>query len=462
MARAGRDLGAGRVAWMPRVPRLRRDIVATTRFDGPTYAFGEYELDTRLHELRRAGECVRVEPQVFELLAQLFARRDRVVPKDELLDGVWGHRYVAPTTLNSRIKAARQAVGDDGTEQRVIRTIHGVGFRVVAEVEERAAGVPRGPRPLEQRIHFCTAPDGVRIAYAASGAGPPLVKPANWLTHLDHDWESPVWRHWLHALSRQHTLIRYDERGSGLSDHVVEDLGFEAWVRDLETVVDAVGLERFPLLGLSQGCAVAIAYAARHPERVTRLVLCGGYAEGAFVRARTPAEREEAAMVMCQLPLGWGQDNPAFRLFFAARFLPEGTPEQMRWFSELQRISTSPEIAVRLRATAATIDVTALAPRVRAPTLVLHATGDAAIPFDQGRLLAALVPGARFVALDSRNHVLLEGEPAWTRFTDEVQRFLAEDAGGAPPAPPSTNAPLTAPPPPAPSRPARRPRRRPG
>ncbi|HEX3159649.1 MAG TPA: alpha/beta fold hydrolase [Gemmatimonadaceae bacterium] len=434
--------------------------------DGPIYSFGDHELDTRLHELRCAGERQHVEPQVFDVLAYLFAHRDRLVTKEELLDGVWGHRYVEPTTLNSRIKQARQAVGDDGAAQRVIRTVHGLGFRVVAEVEERGA-VPAAPvRPPEQHIRFCTASDGVRTAYATSGTGPPLVKPANWLTHLEFDWESPVWRHWLRELSRHHTLIRYDQRGSGLSDQDAADLSFEAFVRDLETVVDAMGLERFPLLGLSQGCAVAIAYTARHPERVTRLVLYGGYVQGAIARARTPEELDEARMVTHQMPLFWGRDNPAFRLFFAARFVPEGTPEQMRWFSELQRVTTTPEIAVRLRTTAAQIDVTDLAPRVRVPTLVLHATGDAVVPFDQGRLLAALVPDARFVSLDSRNHILLESETAWSRFADEVRRFLVDTEAVGPHARHGTGPPLTAPPPSAPpSTPPRsspRTRRRPG
>jgi pimeloyl-ACP methyl ester carboxylesterase/DNA-binding winged helix-turn-helix (wHTH) protein len=407
------------------------------------YSFGEYELDTRMRELRRAGEPLHVEPQVFDVLAYLFAARDRVVKKNELLDAVWGHRYVAPTTLSSRIKHARQAVGDDGEAQRVIRTVHGTGFRVVADVEERGpaqtasatVSAPVSPTPsaphaafpvkLEQRIRFCTVKDGVRIAYATSGTGPPLVKPVNWLTHLEYDWESPVWRHWLHELSRDHTLLRFDQRGSGLSDRTVNDVTFESWVSDLETVVDSMGWERFPIFGLSQGCAVAIAYAARHPERVTRMVLYGGYAEGAFVRARTPAEREEAELLTRQLPLGWGQTNPAFRLFFAAKFLPEGTAEQMQWFSELQRVTTSPLTAVRLRVAAAEIDVTELAKEVQAPTLVLHCTGDAVVPHDQGRLLAALIPGATFVSLQSRNHVLLEGEPAWQRFTEELRRFLA-------------------------------------
>jgi pimeloyl-ACP methyl ester carboxylesterase/DNA-binding winged helix-turn-helix (wHTH) protein len=402
----------------------------------PVYAFDAYELDTRRHELRRAGEPVRVEPQVFSVLAYLFAARDRVVEKEELLDAVWGHRYVAPTTLNSRIKAARQAVGDDGAAQRVIRTVHGKGFRIVADVVERDAdrderGAPRplippAPHPLAQQIRFCTAPDGVRLAYATSGTGPPLVKPANWLTHLEHDWESPVWRHWLHELSRDHTLVRYDERGCGLSDRDAADLSFDAWVADLETVVDAMGLERFPLLGISQGCAVAVAYAVRHPERVSRLVLYGGFARGVIAKAKTPEQLDEVTMVTRNIPLGWGQDNPAFRLFFAARFLPEGTPEQTRWFSDLQRITTSPMTGARLLDTAATLDVSALAPLVRAPTLVLHARGDGVATFGEGRKLAALIPGAQFVPLEGRNHVLLETEPAWPRFIAEVRRFLAE------------------------------------
>jgi pimeloyl-ACP methyl ester carboxylesterase len=357
-----------------------------------------------------------------------------VVPKEELLDAVWGHRYVAPTTLNSRIKAARQAVGDDGEAQRVIRTVHGKGFRVVADVVQRAAtgrtGAEEAPhRPVSaspQQIRFCTAPDGVRLAFAMSGSGPPLVKPANWLTHLEYDWESPVWRHWLHELSRDHTLVRYDERGCGLSDRDAADLSFDAWVADLETVVDAMGLERFPLIGISQGCAVAIAYAVRHPERVSRLVLYGGFARGVIAKAKTPEQLEEVTMVTRNIPLGWGQDNPAFRLFFAARFLPEGTPEQMRWFSDLQRITTSPKTGARLLDTAATLDVSALAPLVRAPTLVLHVRGDGVATFGEGRRLAALFPGARFVPLEGRNHVLLEGEPAWAQFIEEVRSFLAE------------------------------------
>lgn len=395
---------------------------------GRIYAFGDYELDLRQHELRQGGVVRHIEPQVFDVLAYLLARHDRLVTKEELLDGVWGHRFVAPTTLNSRIKFARQAVGDNGTAQCVIRTVHGRGFRVVAKVEERELDSPAiTSTAVEQRIRFVTASDGVRIAYATSGTGPPLIKPANWLTHVEYDWESPVWRHWLQELSRDHTLIRYDERGNGLSDRNVDDVSFESWVRDLETLVDDLQLERFPLIGISQGCAVAIAYAARHPERVTRMVLYGGYVRGRLVRARTAEELDEARFIINTMPLGWARDNPAFRQFFAAIFLPEGTPDQHRWFSELQRITTTPDLAVRLRHAAGEIDVSALARTVRTPALVMHATGDAAVPFDQGREIAALLPNSRFVSLDSRNHILLADEPAWPRFLSELRGFLREE-----------------------------------
>lgn len=431
---------------------------------GRIYAFGDYELDARLHELRCAGEALRVEPQVFDVLAYLLGARDRLVSKEELLDAVWGHRFVSPTTLNSRIKLARQAVGDDGSAQRVIRTVHGRGFRVVAEVEERSAaegdsgppeaeplGEPgasngkssagasssRGSngvstpaatvRRFDQQIRFCTAPDGVRIAYATSGTGPPLVKPANWLTHLEFDWESPVWGPWLRELSREHTLVRFDERGNGLSDRDVENLAFDTWVHDLETVVDEIGLDRFPLVCLSQGCALAIAYAVKHPERVTRLILYGGYLQGRLRRAQTPRQHQEEDFIVRSIALNWGRENPASRQFFAAAFLPEGTPEQWRWFCDLQRITTSPENAVRLLTAAGDIDVSEMAKQVSVPTLVLHATGDGVVPFDEGRRLAAAIPGARFVPLDGKNHILLEDEPAWRRFTEEVRAFLAED-----------------------------------
>jgi pimeloyl-ACP methyl ester carboxylesterase/DNA-binding CsgD family transcriptional regulator len=284
-------------------------------------------------------------------------------------------------------------------------------------------------RPLSisrqrQQIRFCTSHDGARIAYATSGHGPPLVKAANWLSHLEFDWESPVWSHLLRELSSKHTLVRYDERGCGLSDWSVTDLSFESWVRDLETVVDAAGVERFPLLGISQGASIAVAYAVRHPERVTHLILHCGYARGRLKRAATPVQREEAETMNKLAELGWGQENPAFRQFFTTQFIPGGTPEQHHWFNELERISTSPENAGRFMRVFNEIDVVSLLSQVSCPTLVLHSTRDARVPYDEGWLIASGIPGARFVSLDSNNHLLLDGEPAWERWVDELSAFL--------------------------------------
>jgi adenylate cyclase len=278
--------------------------------------------------------------------------------------------------------------------------------------------------PFSQQIRFCVAPDGVRIAYASAGRGPPLVKTANWLNHLEFDWQSPVWRHTLNALAADFQLIRYDARGNGLSDWAVADLSFDAMVRDLETVVDAAGLERFPLLGISQGCAVSVAYAIRHPERVTRLVLHGGFAQG-WRRRGNPTEIARREAMLTLIEQGWGQDNPAFRQLFTSFYIPDGNPEQMRWWNDLQRITTSPDNAVRVLNALSDIDVTALLPQLKVPTLVLHSRGDAAIPFESGRELATAIEGARFVPLDSRNHVILEQDAEWPRFLAEIQGFLA-------------------------------------
>ena len=260
--------------------------------------FGDVEVDTDRFEVRRSSEPVAVEPQVFDLLVYLIEHRDRVVTKAELLDNVWGDRFVSESALTSRIKAVRRAVGDDGRAQKIVHTVHGRGYRFVADVVD--AGEPSHSTHAEasrQSISFCRARDGVRLAYAVSGDGPPLVKAANWLSHLEYDWESPIWNHWLQALSRGHRLIRYDERGCGLSDRDVDTFTIEAWLEDLETIVDEVGEDRFDLLGISQGGPVAIAYAVKHPDRVRRLVLYGSYLQGRMARAHT---EEQRAMRPCR------------------------------------------------------------------------------------------------------------------------------------------------------------------
>lgn len=276
---------------------------------------------------------------------------------------------------------------------------------------------------MRQEVRFCTAPDGVRIAYATLGSGPPLVKTANWLSHLEYDWKSPLWRHLARDLSRDFQLIRYDQRGNGLSDWDIEDFSLDACVADLETVVDAVGLARFPVLGVSQGCRVAVAYAVKHPERVSHLILYGGGARG--WKHRRDGALDARVGLQGLIREGWGRDIPAFRQVFTTLFMPGATPEQAAAFTELQGRSTSADNAVRITEASGEVDVTDLLASVRAPTLVMHATRDAMVPFEESRLLAAGIPGARFVALDSDNHLLLDDEPAFSRFLWEIRELLA-------------------------------------
>jgi pimeloyl-ACP methyl ester carboxylesterase/DNA-binding winged helix-turn-helix (wHTH) protein len=395
------------------------------------FLFGDYSLDVGRRELRRGQHLVDVEPQVFDLLVYLVRNRDRVVTRDDIFAAVWGGRIVSESTLSSRITAVRKAIGDSGEQQALIRTAARKGIRFIGEVSERTEG-PTKPIAapaatatslLRQEVHFCTASDGVRIAYAEVGQGPPLIKAGNWLNHLEYDWESPIWSPFLHTLATEHRLIRYDARGNGLSDWEVEDLSLEAFVRDLESVVDATGLDRFPLLGMSQGCAVSIAYAVRHPERVSHLVLYGGFARG---RRKRGSQQDIAGgdAIVTLIRQGWGQDNPAFRQLLTSLFMPGATPEQMQSFNDMQRITTSPENAARLRQSVDEIDVTDLLASVNIPTLVLHARNDAMQPFDEGRRLAMGIRGARFVALESRNHMILQNDPVWSRFFDEIENFL--------------------------------------
>lgn len=283
----------------------------------------------------------------------------------------------------------------------------------------------------QQRLRFCTAADGVRIAIAAIGSGPPLVRAAHWLSHVEHDLASPVWRPWLTELSRDHTYIRYDERGCGLSDAEVDDFSLDAWVGDLEAVVDCLGLDRFPLIGMSQGGAVAIAYAVRHPDKVSQLVLHGAYARGSLRRATSDAARLEAETLVNLIRVGWGRDNAAFRQVFTNQFIPGGTPAQHQWWNELERLTASPENAARTLDAFHRVDVTALAAQLQVPTVVFHSRGDARVPFDEGRRLAALIPGARFVPLESDNHVLLESEPAWGTYLHQLRDVLQRPAPDA-------------------------------
>lgn len=274
-----------------------------------------------------------------------------------------------------------------------------------------------------QRIRYLHTRDGARLAWAEAGAGMVLVKAANWLTHLEFDWESPVWRHWMRFFSEHFRFVRHDERGCGMTDWQVGDLSFERWTEDLEAVIAAADpQEPFALLGISQGAATCIAYTARHPERVSHLVLYGGYARGTYHRDSRDKERLYRAMIEL-VRLGWGSDNPAFRQVFTSRFVPGASDEQIGWFNELCRKTTSPETAARLLEARAEINVMPLLAEIRTPTLVLHSRDDDVIPIVEGHILAAGIADAQFIELDSKNHVLLENEPAWERFCAEVLEF---------------------------------------
>lgn len=282
---------------------------------------------------------------------------------------------------------------------------------------------------MKQPIRYARTADGISLAWTQSGRGPALARASNWLTHLEYDWESPVWQHWTRFLAQEFNYLRYDERGCGMTDWKVGDLSLERWVADLESVIDAARIDdRIILFGVSQGAAVAIAYTVRHPERVKSLVLYGGYAIGA--RWREDVDHVAAYKAMQELArIGWQNPNPVFRQVFTSRFIPEGTEEQVQWFNDLCQRTTTPEIAYQLLAARAEVDVRPLLDRVTVPTLVLHATGDEVVPAAEGRYLAARIPDAQFVQLNSRNHVLLADEPAWQDFKSAVREFTGRSAG---------------------------------
>jgi pimeloyl-ACP methyl ester carboxylesterase/DNA-binding CsgD family transcriptional regulator len=277
----------------------------------------------------------------------------------------------------------------------------------------------------KQEIRFCQGRHGARIAYAIHGSGPPLVIVSCWLSHLQYDWQSPVWRHFLEDLGRIATLVRYDERGFGLSDWTVSDFSLEARLADLEAIIEASGLQRFALMGMSGGSPIALAYAAQHPDRVTRLIVYGGRANGRLGDDPDRVAREEAYRALIRA--GWAQPEGTFRRVFTSTFIPGASEPQMSWMDDLQRMSTSRDNAVNSRIARQQIDVTDLLPAIRAPALVLHARGDHAVPFDGALQLSTSIPDARLVPLESQNHILLGDEPAWHVFLAEVSGFMELD-----------------------------------
>lgn len=278
---------------------------------------------------------------------------------------------------------------------------------------------------MEQNIRFCTTLDGINLAYATSGEGPPLVRVANWLTHLDLDWKGPIWSHWFTEFSKDHTLIRFDLRGSGLSDRKVNEQSLEAWVQDLETIVEDAGIDKFPLLGFCQGGAIALSYTVRHPEKVSHLILFDSYSRGNLAEGTPVRKKLETKALKKMIEVGWGREDTAiFRRVFADLLMPDASEEDRRWLAELQRKTTSPVMAASLWEEFHRIDVKKLAEQVNVPTLIFHVKGDKVVPFEAGRKLASLISNARFVPLESENHILLKDDPAWERFLAEVKSFL--------------------------------------
>ncbi len=397
---------------------------------GMIYRFGPYALDITRHELSCRGEPRPIEPQVFDLLRHMVENAGRLVSRDELIEAVWAGRIVSDSAISARINAARQAVDDDGTRQAVIKTVPRRGFRFVAALDpnetvairESAAALPETVR---QRVRFCTSRDGTSIAYATTGTGMPLVRAGHWLTHLEHDWHSPVWRPLLDELGQTFAVTRYDQRGNGLSDWNVEDYSLSVFVDDLAAVVDAAGLDRFAIYGTSQGAPIAIDYAARHPDRVSHLILHGGYVRGRMLRAAA-AEREQANALLTLMRHGWGKEGSQFLKAFTALYIPDGSLAQTGSLVELQRLTTSPENAVKLRTAVDNFDATELLGKVETPTLVVHARNDGVHPLAQGRKLAAGIANAEFVMLESANHAILPQEPAWQTLFEAIRGFLLE------------------------------------
>lgn len=378
--------------------------------------------------LAQREDVRRMQGAIARKLVEMLARQpERALPyarqlvEDDPLDETAWDTLIA---LLARCDRAEEA---EAQRAVAIRTLEAADIPVPNSLRARAGAAP-AHATIQQQVEFCTAPDGTGLAYSLVGQGMPLVKTANWLNHLEFEWESPIWRHWIAELTRERTLLRYDERGNGLSDWNPATLSFDSFVEDLEAVIDAAGLDRFDLLGISQGCAVSIAYAVKHPERVRSMILYGGYSQG-WARRNDPIERQRREAMVTLTGVGWGNDNPAFRQMFTTLYFPDATDEQAHWFNELQRISCSPEGAQRLQRALSVIDVRHLLRKVTTPTLVMHCREDSVVPFEAGRILARHIPGARFVALDSPNHLVLEDDAAWPKLVAQLREFLADPEG---------------------------------
>lgn len=393
------------------------------------YCFDRCRIDELRHTFHVDGAEVALEPQVFDLLRLLVRQPGILVSRDALVESVWGGRIVSEATIAARINAARRAVGDDGKSQRIIRTVPRRGIQIVCPVET-IADAPK-PEPLAkpeitawQLVRYARSADGTPLAYATTGQGAPLLRGSHWLTHLELDWASPIWRPLLDELGRDFEITRWDQRGTGLSGRETDRFDLEAMVNDLACVADAAGLDRFPVFAASQAVPVAVSFAARHPDRISKLVLYGGFVTGRTIR-EGPQAHAEAEAFLAMTRAGWGRPDSAFIRAFSTIYIPDATPEQLDSFVEMQLASASAETAARLREATGLYDVRAMLADVRAPTLVIHPRRDSVMPLDEGRALAAGITGAELLVLEGRNHIPLPQDPAWRNMLQAVRAFLS-------------------------------------
>jgi DNA-binding winged helix-turn-helix (wHTH) protein/alpha-beta hydrolase superfamily lysophospholipase len=394
------------------------------------FHFESFQLDVAERRLLRSGELVPLRGKVFDTLCLLVENHGRLLRKDELMQRLWPDTVVEENNLDHNISRLRRALQDGANGQKFIETVPRQGYRFVADVQQ-ISGPPAVPAVVpspspdlqsRQEIQFITTSDGVRLAYTIGGSGPPLVRAIDWLNHLDFEWKNPYRRHWFSQIMRHHTLLRYDQRGSGLSDWNVDDFSFERSLADFEELIATIGFDKFALVGSCQGGPIGAAYAARHPERVTQLILVGAFARGWPPPGSMITEQFNAMLTLIRH--GWGRDNPAFRQLWTTLFRPDATLEESEWMNEFQRITSSPDNAALMMAAFPRIDITDLLPKVSCPTLVLHSRDEAVVPASEGRLIASRIRGARYVELPSRSHEVVPGDPAWQLFVNEVSRFL--------------------------------------
>jgi pimeloyl-ACP methyl ester carboxylesterase/DNA-binding winged helix-turn-helix (wHTH) protein len=397
------------------------------------YQFDQFTLDTDQFRLKQGDETLTLEPLVFDLLAYLIKHRDRVVTREELLENLWKGKVVTDAALGSRLKDTRRVVGDSGSKQAIIKTVHGRGYQFIAEATVLSTDTTAAPDNATRTVNigledqspvkYCRSVDGVSIAHARVGSGYPLVITGSWMTHLQEDWKNPGWGQYIRYLANDFELIRYDQRGNGMSDWDNVEIEFENMVDDLEAVITAYEHEKVAIFGPSQAAAVSIAYASRHPDKVSHLILHGGYPRGRRQR-NSPETTAESEALVTLIRQSWGNVNPAIRQTYTSLMMPDATREEANWFNEFQRTCGPAENIARFREIFDDINVVDLLDEINVPTLIAHCIGDSVAPLAEGKLLASRIPGAKFITFNSNNHMMFEHEPEFPRLIKCIDDFL--------------------------------------